>query len=166
MADRRLVALERAARRPLAAPAELLEQPPDVAGMILHPARLLDEDRDAPRGPQARVEAERLGSAFEPLLDAPEVGGAELRLATGAPCFLQPGTAGDHELPRPPIHRLPMDVELSGDFRLAHPLLEERGRFEPPSFERIEIPPHPHRIPNAARIAQSDALVTILREIQ
>ena len=76
------------------------------------------------------------------------------------------GAAVGDALHHPPIHRLPMDVELSGDFCLAHPLLEERGRFEPPSFERIEIPPHPHRIPHAARIAQSDALVTILREIQ
>src|SRR5437773_2771481 len=76
------------------------------------------------------------------------------------------GAAVGDALHHPPIHRLPMDVELSGDFCLAHPLLEERGRFEPPSFERIEIPPHPHRIHHAARIAQSDALVTILREIQ
>ena len=66
----------------------------------------------------------------------------------------------------PSIHRLPMDTDLPGDFRFAQAPLEERRRFESPRLERIEIPPHPHRIPHAGRIAQPDRLVTILRGTQ
>jgi len=72
--DRRLISLQRAARRALAAPAELLEEPPDVTRVILHAARLLDQYGNAPRRPETRVEVERLGTALEPLLDAPDAG--------------------------------------------------------------------------------------------
>src|SRR5437667_194917 len=88
--------------------------------------------------------------------------GGELWLAA-RPCRLPPGgAAGDLQLTRPPIPRLAMDTDLPSDRRFAQPLLEKRCRLESPCFERIEIPPHPHRIPHAARIAQPDGLVTIL----
>ena len=133
-----------------------------MAGVILHPAGLLDQHGDAPRGPETRVEAERLGAPLEPLLDAPELHRAELRLAPGPSRLLQAGATGDLHLLRPPIHRLAMDTNLAGDLCFAQPLLEERRRLESPYFERIEIPPHPHRIPHAARIPQPAPLVTIL----
>jgi len=137
-----------------------------VTRVVLHSAGLVDQHGDAPRGPETRVEAERLGTALESLLDAPELDGAELRLAPRAARLLQAGAAGYHQLPRPPIHRLPMDTDLPGDFRFAQAPLEERRRFESPRLERIEIPPHPHRIPHAGRIAQPGRLVTILRGTQ
>src|SRR5206468_3841172 len=155
-----------ATRRALAAPAELLEEPPDVTRVILHAARLLDQHGDAPRGPETRVEAERLGTALESLFHAPELDGAELRLAPRAARLLQAGAAGHHELPCPPIHRLPMDTDLPGDLRFAQPMLEQRRRLESPHLERIEIPPHPRRIPHAGRIAHPDRFVTILRGTQ
>ncbi len=133
-----------------------------MAGVILHPARLLDQDGNAPRGPETRVEPERLWPTLEPLFDAPELRGGELRFPAGSSRLLQAGAAGDLQLPRPPIHRLAMDTDLASDLRFAQPLPEELRRRESPSFERIEIPPHPHRIPHAARIAQHDPLVTIL----
>jgi len=52
-------------------------------------ARLLDQGGDAPRGPETRVEAERLGTALESLLDTAELDGAELRLAPRAARLLQ-----------------------------------------------------------------------------
>src|SRR5207244_12325051 len=77
-----------------------------------HAAPRLDQHGDAPRGPETRVEAGRLGTALESLLDAPELDGAELRLAPRAARLLQASAAGYHQLPRPAIHRLPMDTDL------------------------------------------------------
>src|SRR2546422_591815 len=128
---------DRAREQPeVEAPPELLEEPPDVPRVILHAARLLDQHGDAPRGPETRVEAERLGTALESLLDAPELDGAELRLAPRAARLLQASAAGYHQLPRPAIHRLPMDTDLPGDFRFAQAPLEERRRVESPRLQR------------------------------
>src|SRR5438094_9617104 len=95
-----------------------------MAGVILHPARLLDQDGDAPRGPETRVEPERLRPTLEPLLDAPELRGAELRLAAGPSRLLQAGAAGHLQLTLPPIHRFAMDTDLPIDHRRAQPLPE------------------------------------------
>ena len=59
-----------------------------------------------------------------------------------------------------------MDTDLPGDFRFAQAPLEERRCLESARLDRIEILPHPHRIPDAGRIAQPDRLVTILRGTQ
>ena len=133
-----------------------------MAGVILHPARLLDQHRDPPRGPQTRVEAQGLGPALEPLLDAPQVARAEQRLAACAPGLLQAVAARHEQLPGPPIHRLAMHCEPARHLGFREPLLEEHRRLEPPCFERIEIPPHPRWIPHAVRIAPRACLVTIL----
>ncbi len=162
MADRRLIALQRAARRPLAAPAEPFEEPPDVARMVADVARLLDQLPDAPRRPQTRVEAERLGPALEATFNPPQLRRRQPRLAPRTAGKLQARSAADEQLSCPPVDRLPMHPDLPRDLRLAHALPQQRRRAQSPRFQRREIPPHPRRIPHADRLSQSDGNVTIL----
>ena len=162
MTDRCLVALQRAPRRALAAPAESLEEAPDVAGMVTHATRLLDQLPDAPRRPEFRVEAERFGAALKPALNSPQLCRHELGLPPRAPRELQARAAADEQLPRPPVDRLAMYAHLARDLRLRHALPQQRRGAQPPRFERCKIPPHPRRIPHAGRIARCDGTVTIL----
>jgi len=55
-----------------------------------------------------------------------------------------------------------MHTDLARDFGFAQPLSEQRRRAHPSRFERCKVPPHPHRIPHAARVARFGANVTIL----
>src|SRR5712664_388189 len=130
--------------------------------MILDAARLLDEHRDPPRGPEAGVEAQRFRPALEPAGDLAALRRRELRLAAGPPCFLQARTPCDGELTCPPIHRLPMHADLSCDLRLAQSRAQQLRGFQPSRFQRIEVPPYPRRIPHARRIARNPPDVTIL----
>src|SRR5205807_6925827 len=158
----RFVALQRAPRRALAAPAKLFEEPPDVARMVAYTARLLDQLPDPPRGPELCVEAERFGAPLQAAFDLAHLHRRQHRLATRAPRESQTRPTADEELPSPAVHRLAMHTDLARDFRLAHALLEQRRCAQPPRLERCKIPPHPRRIPHAGRIARYHANVTIL----
>ena len=133
-----------------------------MPGMILDAARLLDEHRDPPRGPQRRVEAQRFGPALQPAGDLAQLPRCQLRLASGPPRLLQARTPRDGELPSPPIHGLPMHTDLSCDLRLAQSRAQQLRGFQPSRFQRIEVPPYPRRIPHARRIARTPPDVTIL----
>src|SRR6185437_5417968 len=63
--DRRLVALPCPPGRPLHAPAELLQLPPDRGLGELHPEALLDQHPNARQRPQLAREARRDRSALE-----------------------------------------------------------------------------------------------------
>ena len=133
-----------------------------MPGMILDAARLLDEHRDAPRGPETRVEAQCFGPAPEPAGDLAELHRRQLRLASGPPRLLQARPPRDAELPRPPIHRLPMRTDLSCDLRFTQARAQQPRRFQASRFQRIEVPSYPRRIPHARRIARTPPDVTIL----
>src|ERR1700687_1795516 len=88
------VALQRPPGGPLAAPAELAQDAPDVSFVIAHPALVLDEFTHAARGPQPAGVAERLGSASEHLLDLPQLARAQFGLTPGPSSLLPPRPTG------------------------------------------------------------------------
>jgi len=167
VADRRSFALERAARRPLAAPAELLEQPPECGRDDTSPARLLDEDRDAPRGPQARVEAEASGPRLSPCSMRRRLAGAELRLCDRRALS---SSARHGRRPRAAAPTDSPDCRWTSSCRRLSasliPCLRSVAALKPPSFERIENPAASPPDSPCRSYSKSDALVTILREIQ
>lgn len=95
-----------------------------MARMIPDGALALDEIGDAPRGPQARVVPERFRTPLEAVLDAAQIGRRQPRLAPSASGLLQGRPAPAFQLLRPSAHRLPMDPNLSGHFRLTQPALQ------------------------------------------
>src|ERR1019366_3273043 len=86
------VALQRAPRGALAAPAQPPQDAPDVSFVISHPALVLDEFAHPARSPQPAGIAQRLGTPLERLLDLLELGGAEPGLAPGSSRLPQTGS--------------------------------------------------------------------------
>jgi hypothetical protein len=133
------VALQRPSGGPLAAPAELAQDAPDVSFVIAHPALVLDQLAHPCRGPQSAGVAERLGSALERPLDLPQLAGAQFGLTPGPASLLQPRPPGLGQLPpsespiaaQPPRHLTP-----------AHALLEQLRGCHPPPFQSLKVPPH------------------------
>jgi len=98
------------------------------AGMILHPARLSMRTATRQTRSTGSCRSRALGPRLSPCSMRRRLAALSFGLRPARPAFFSPARPADHELPRPPIHRLPYGtVELSGDFRLAHPLLEERA---------------------------------------
>ena len=59
--------------------------------MVEHPAFLLDQVSHTAGGPQIRLVAQRLGTAFQSLLDFAKIGRTEAWLAARTARLLQPG---------------------------------------------------------------------------
>src|SRR5216683_1444157 len=147
------VTLQRAAGRPLATPAQLSQQAPDVRRMVAHPAQLLDQSGDPQRRPQCGLVAECLRSAFERLLDCLPVCRTQLGLASGAPGPFQPGPARLPQLADPANPRLPMDPQAPRYFGLAHALLQQLGRRHPAPLQALKVPLHPSRITHSPKLS-------------
>ena len=140
--DRLFVALQRPPGGPLAAPAELAQDAPDVSLVIAHSALVLDQLAHPGRGPQPAGVAERRGSALERLLDLAQLVRAQFGLTPGPAGLLQTRPPGLGELPRPANHRLPMDAQAPRHLTLAHALLEQLRGCHPPPFQSLKVPPH------------------------
>src|ERR1700726_3541866 len=119
------VALQRPPGGPLAAPAELAQDAPNVSFMIAHSALVFDQLAHPARGPQPAGVAEPLGAALERRLDRAQLAGAQFGLTPGPASLLQPRPSCVGQLPRPTNHRLPMDAKAPRHLTLAHALLEQ-----------------------------------------
>ena len=142
LADLVFVPLQRTPHRTLATPAQLPQNAPGVPGVVANPAFLLDQMGHARRRPQAAPIAQCLRSAFQALLDPPQV------------FWLQPGrTASMRRLLQPLAPLLPQRLGPLADrlavrphpprhFRMAQPLLQQSGRLQPSPLQSLKIAPH------------------------
>ena len=147
------VALQRPPGGPLAAPAELAQDAPNVSFVIAHPALALDQLAHPARGPQPAGVAERLGSASERLLDLAQLARAQFGLTPGPASLLQPRPSGLRQLSRPANHRLPMDAQTPRHLTLAHALLEQLRGCHPPPLQSRKVPPHTCCITHGSRLS-------------
>jgi len=102
----------------------------------------LDQIRNARRGPQAGLVSEHFWAPLQFLRDAPQLGGAEPRLASGASGFLQSGPAFLLHSFGPAMRRLPVHAQHASHFCLALPLPEQAGGPQTPRFQCVKIPFH------------------------
>src|ERR1039458_10811978 len=109
---------------PLTAPTQLPQNFPNMPGMVADAALALDQIRNTRRGPQAGFVPQHFWATLEFLRDAPQLGGAPPRLASGASGFLPRRTALPLNAFRPAMHRLPVHAQRPRHFRLALPLLQ------------------------------------------
>jgi hypothetical protein len=95
-----------------------------MGGMEAHATLLGDELFDPHGGPQTRGVSQGRGPSLQSSLDAPQVRGAQTRLAPGAARFLQADATRLGQLSGPPTHRLAMDANFPRHLRLARPFLQ------------------------------------------
>ena len=146
------VALQRPPGGPLAAPAELAQDAPNVSFVIAHSALVFDQLAYPARGPQPAGVSERRGSALERVLDRAQLAGAQFRLTSGPARLLQTRPPGLSQLPRPANHRLPMDAQPPCHLTLAHAPLEQLRRCHPAPFQSRKVPPHTCCIAHVSRL--------------
>jgi hypothetical protein len=92
--------------------------------MVADAALALDQIRNTRRGPQAGFVPQHFWATLEFLRDAPQLGGAQPRLASGASGFLQSGTTFPLHAFRPAMNRLPVHAQRPRHFRLTVSPLE------------------------------------------
>ena len=120
-----------------------------MPGRVPHPTRALDEIRHARGRPQRRLVSQRVGASLQPLANPGAVRRGQPRLAARPARPLERRAAGCLQLPRPAIHRLPVDAQLARDLGFTDPLSEQRRGPEAPSFQRLEISRDTCRIAHA-----------------
>jgi hypothetical protein len=99
---------------------------------ILHTTFTLDQIRYPPSRPEAGAIPQGFGTLFQPLHDALAIDGRELRRPAGTRCTLQGLASALVQLPRPAIHRLPMDSDAARDFGFGYAALEQPRRLQTP----------------------------------
>jgi len=126
----------------------------------------LDQIGHPPSGPQPRAITQRLGAFLQSSaqllqLDRLQPGFAarSARLLKCLDSLLVPSVI-------PAADGLPVNVQPSGDLRLAQALTEEPGCLEPPLFELVKIAFDAFGVTHAQKVSQGSTSVTILCEIQ
>src|ERR1700676_3785872 len=161
MPDLGLVPLQSAAHWTLATPPQLPQNAPGLRRMVADATFGLDQVRHAPRGPQIGSIPQRLWPALQPVLDAPQIGSLQARLASGASGFLQRPSSAFGKLLGPAAHRLPMHSDPPGHFRLRDSLLQQLGCEEAALFQFFEVSLYSFLVSHALNIAQESQDVTI-----
>ena len=134
--------------------------------MIADPAFALDQVRHTPGAPQIGLVSQGLWTTLQTVLDPPQVGGLQARLAPGASGFLQRPSSALGKLLGPATHRLAMHSDPPGHLGLGNSLLQQPGGEEAPLFQLFEVPVYSFWVSHALNIAQESRYVTILFNIQ
>ena len=137
--DGPLVALGSAPGWALAAPADLVEDLPDVAGMIRHPGRGLYDLAHPGQGPQVSrvtVGGGPLGQFFS---DTAELGGVQLGQPPSPPGAGQASRPLRLPVGVPAAHALTADFQLPRHVRLGLALGEQLGGLFAALFEASEV---------------------------
>lgn len=140
--DRAFVAFQSAADWSLATPAQLLEEPIDMVGMIPDAGLPLDQIRHSGGGPHRSGVAQRLGATLQPLLQLLALDSREARLTSRPSCAAQLSRAALLPRGKPAAGRLAADAELSGHLGLRLAPRKEFGSLHPPPFQAQEITLH------------------------
>ena len=150
----------------MAAPTHLLENAPDVAGVISDTAFDLDQLGYPAGRPQPIVEAESLWTALESSLDTSQILAVQTWRTAHVFGSSERATAALLELASPAADRLPVDTDLACYFGLRPALTEQRDRFHSPPFERVEIPFDTSWVSHATTIQQLPLNVTMFCKAQ
>ena len=164
--DRRFIPFQGAARRALATPPHLPQNPPHMARMVPHPTGFSDQVGHAPGRPQACVVPQGFRTSFQPSPELRQGRRTQSRLAPGTPRLLEPFSAALGQLLRPAIHRLAVDPDLPRHLRLRHPLLQQLRPFHPPSLQSSKISSHSCWISHTLTLLSFSMNVTILYDFQ
>jgi hypothetical protein len=127
MCNRFFVPLQSTSNGPLAAPAELPENLPDVPGVETDPAFPLDQLGNSWGGPQIGAVSKDFWATLKSSLNAAQVSGAQPWLPASPPSFLQTSPSFCLKLLGPTTDRLPMDSNFPCHVSLAPPLLQQLG---------------------------------------
>jgi hypothetical protein len=126
---RRFIALRGTARRSLATPAQRMQNPPDMSGMILLPRLPLDQISHAPSGPKRGAVTESFGTGFQSLAQLLQLNWLQAGLAACArrlnECF------GSLFLPgsMPTADRLAVNAQSPSDFPFEGSLGQKASRL-------------------------------------
>jgi len=121
--------------------------------MVANTAFGLDQVRHTPRGPQIGSIPERLWPALQTMLDAPQIGYLQARLAPGASGFLQRPLSALGKLLGPAAHRLPMHPDPPGHFCLRNFLLQQPAGEEAALFQFLEVSLYSFWVSHALNLA-------------
>jgi hypothetical protein len=126
----------------------------------------LDQVRHTLRGPQISSIPQRLWPALQTVLDAPQVGCLQARLAPGTSGFLQRPSSALGKLLGPAAHRLPMHPDPPGHFCLRNSLLQQPASVEATLFQLFKVSLNSFGVSHALNIAEELQNVTILFNAQ
>jgi hypothetical protein len=121
--------------------------------MVADPAFALDQVRHTPGGPQIGLISQRLWTPLQALLDPPQLGCLQARLAPGASGFLQSPSSALGQLLGPATRRLPMHADAPGHFRLRDSLPQQSSGEKAPLFQLLKVSVYAFWISHALRIA-------------
>src|SRR5437588_9775073 len=147
---------------PLAAPSQLPQNPPRMAGVVADPAFFLDQMGDPRRRPQAALVAQRLRPSLEAAFDSPQIFLAQSRFPSRSSGPLQPPQSAFLQLLRPATDGLSMSTDAATNFRLVYALPQQFGRLTAALFQPYEVPANSCWISHAETVAQKIRNVTIL----
>src|SRR5207244_464001 len=150
----------------LAAPSQLPQNPPRMAGVVADPAFFLDQMGDPRRRPQAALVAQRLRPSLEAAFDSPQIFLAQSRFPSRSSGPLQPPQSAFLQLLRPATDGLSMSTDAASNFRLVYALPQQFGRLTAALFQPYEVPANSCWISHAETVAQKIRNVTILCDRQ
>ena len=137
--DGLVVALDGPARRALAAPAHLAQDPPHVPGVIGDTGDGLDNLGDALERPHVGRVAVVQRPLLQLFLDVEQISLVELGKPARPPCGAQCSGSSSTPVGMPPAHTLARHLELARDIRLAHALTKQLSGSFAPSLHGTEI---------------------------
>ena len=155
VADGRLVALQRATRRLLRTPAQLMQQPSDMIDVIAHPEAVLDQLSHSRAGPQIGVKTGRLRTLQEQALKPRALPGLELGRAPGDRLGAHPRFALRPCRRLPAAHAAPIGPHAPGDLNRLQAFVKQRQRAQSPTFQFLWTSGRSHRAPPDQSIGHS-----------
>lgn len=143
--DRLLIAFGRPPGRPLHRPAQLVQQPPHMTGVVPHPGDPLDHLGHPRQRPQLRRVPVRRGTPKQLLLHPRLLFGCQARRPTSPTRVDQRRLALRGPRSVPAGHALPAHLQPARHLRLRHTLCEQLRRLTTPTRQRLKVTPLTHR---------------------